>query len=243
MLIFFILFNLRADFNQEIKFYFQDILAFNKNIFSIQSLEAILPFVPIYLVTRMQDEKIANKFYCDVHHKNICNFPQWLDLACDYSVLVPVSIIVYDAFYAQDIDLKRTSLMTIYSFPFLWAYKNLLKKILFFNCALRPRNEFFCNSKRFCGGFPSGHMIEISFMATLFGIRFGPNWAIPLTVYGIFIFSEFIASNRHYLSQLIAGIGLGFVFALSANKVIDNRLSENFCVDVSMNSLKIAYNF
>ena len=43
----------------------------------------------------------------------------------------------------------------------------------------------------------------------------------------VFIATTFLSCNRHYLSQLIAGVGFGAVYALSASKVVDFNLKHN----------------
>jgi len=85
-------------------------------------------------------------------------------------------------------------------------------------------------------------------MATLWGLRHGPRWAFPIGAFGVFVLVDFINCNRHYLSQMIAGAGLGMIYGFAASKVVDKKLSENWCFDVSTNlqgdtCLQIGYKF
>ena len=54
----------------------------------------------------------------------------------------------------------------------------------------------------------------------LYGMRFGYQFAVPLGAVTAFVGTTFLACNRHYFSQLIAGAGFGAIYALAANKVI-----------------------
>ncbi len=40
----------------------------------------------------------------------------------------------------------------------------------------------------------------------------GPSWSLPIWMGAGFLAFEYINCNRHFLSQLIAGAGLGIIF-------------------------------
>ena len=63
-------------------------------------------------------------------------------------------------------------------------------------------------------------------MAVLYGMRFGINFALPLGSVAAFVTVIFLSSNRHYLSQMIAGAGFGAMYALSASRLIDSKLAK-----------------
>ena len=37
---------------------------------------------------------------------------------------------------------------------------------------------------------------------------------------------NFCVSNRHYASQLVAGVGWGLMYAFAANKFIDDKIAQ-----------------
>jgi hypothetical protein len=57
-------------------------------------------------------------------------------------------------------------------------------------------------------------------------MRYGPNFAVPLGTIAAFVTVVFLSSNRHYLSQMIAGAGFGAMYAFSANRLIDSKLAK-----------------
>ena len=79
-------------------------------------------------------------------------------------------------------------------------------------------------------------MANVVYMATLFGMRHGPAWGIPLGLFASFVFADFLNCNRHYLSQLVAGAGLGVIFAVAASKVVDKKLAERYSFSCGVDS-------
>jgi len=125
--------------------------------------------------------------------------------------------------------------------------KKLIKKFKFDAC-LRPWNGKFDKNERSYGGLPSGHVAEATYTAVLYGMRFGYQLAVPLGAVTAFVGVTFLACNRHYFSQLIAGVGFGAMYALAANKVVDSRLQKDLSLAMSVNeqggpSFGISYRF
>jgi len=69
-------------------------------------------------------------------------------------------------------------------------------------------------------------------MAVLYGMRYGPTFAVPLGAVAGFVTCVFLSSNRHYLSQMVAGAGFGAIYAFSANTLINSKLAKKH--DVTM---------
>lgn len=83
----------------------------------------------------------------------------------------------------------------------------------------RPSSEGFDpNMRSSSHGMPSGHTTNISSLATLYGLKHGLKAAIPLALLTGWIGYASVATNRHYLSQVLAGAGLGSIFGLAAYK-------------------------
>ena len=203
-----------------------DALAINFNLFSINSAKIITAFIPPYIIVRQFDETIQSNFYDQQHHKNINQFPTAAHQAAKYGVGIPMVGLSSLALWAPDEDLRMTARIFAIALPFVHSGKDIIKNL---NCkaCLRPWHEDFGKDCRSSGGFPSGHMANVTFMATLFGMRHGPRWGVPLGLLATFVCADFLNCNRHYGSQLIAGACLGIMFAYAANTVIDKKLSEN----------------
>jgi len=85
-------------------------------------------------------------------------------------------------------------------------------------------------------------------MAVMFGMRYGLRAGVPLGVLAAAIGVTFLNCNRHYLSQMVAGAGLGTLYAIAANKLVDTRLNDQFSFGLSMNergapSFALSYQF
>jgi membrane-associated phospholipid phosphatase len=108
---------------------------------------------------------------------------------------------------------------------------NLIKKFdvhMVGKGCLRPWNEHFSSVQRARGGFPSGHLATVSYAATLYGVRFGPKWGVPLGLLTAAVGVSFLNCNRHYISQILAGVGLGAIYGVAASKQVDFRLARNY---------------
>jgi membrane-associated phospholipid phosphatase len=195
----------------------------------------------------MIDEKIQNCFYAPCCHRNTSQMPHWCKSVAKYSIAVPITIFGLEALFSSDVDHKTTGRIFLLGMPFVIFGKDLIKRAKFDAC-LRPWNQHFSREKRAHGGFPSGHMAEASYIAVLYGMRYGPKYAIPLGLMATFLGAAFLNCNRHYISQLVAGVGLGTLYALAANKLINARLHQDLHLNVGCDKygspcLDVSYDF
>jgi hypothetical protein len=199
----------------------------NKNLFSWDTFKIFVTAFPFFIGTRMFDEKLQNCFYNGRYHKNRNQMPPWVHDMAQYSIALPIIFLGSRAFLSEDSDQRQAAQIYLTGMPFVIFTKDLIKKL---DCDIcyRPWHEKFSWKKRSCGGFPSGHMAEAAYSATLYGIRYGYRYAVPLGALAAFLGVTFLTSNRHYVSQLVAGACLGATYAVAANKLIDTRLQERF---------------
>jgi len=203
----------------------QDALELNYNLLSLDSVKIITGITAPYLLLRMADDRMQSTFYDPATHTNICQLPQSCHKVAKYGVGIPMVALSSLALFAHDPDLRLTGRMLAIGLPFVQSGKDIIKKLRF-NCCLRPWHQDFSNKERSSGGFPSGHMANAVYMTTLFGMRHGFWWGMPLGMLSTFVFADFFNCNRHYPSQLVAGVGLGMLFAFAADKVISKRLQS-----------------
>lgn len=225
----------------------EEAIRLNLNLLSLDTIKVITAFTPFYLATRMADSSIQNNFYDAKHHRNINQMPNSfinaINKGCDLGILSLSSL----AFLAFDEKLRITArIFAIGALSALYA-KDFVKKMQV-NACLRPWNEKFSSKKQSYGGFPSGHMIEATYMLTVWGLQYGPKAAIPLSLFTALSFGVLVGSNRHYASQAIAGVGFGVAFGLAAHRLINTKISETVQCNFSLNTnkeptIRLAYAF
>jgi len=203
----------------------KDMFLLNKNIISWDSFAIIASMFPLFIGSRMIDEDIQRYFYDPVHHRNKNQLPHWCHDACKLMIGVPILFLGSQAFLSKEWEMRETSRMLLLGLPFVIWGKTLIKKFKFDAC-LRPWNEKFSCDRRAYGGFPSGHVSEATYTAVLYGMRYGPAYSIPLGLLAATIGVTFVSCNRHLLSQVVAGAGLGALYGVAANRVIDDKLRE-----------------
>jgi membrane-associated phospholipid phosphatase len=225
----------------------KDAFLLNANLISAESFIVIASTLPIYLASRLVDEHIQCHFFTHETHKNINQLPKWCHELVRFGVGVPIVLFGSQLFLSNDPEWREAAWMLLLGIPFVIFGKDIIKKFDAEWC-LRPWHEDFCKPhKQSMGGFPSGHMAQAAYIATLYGMRFGPKVAIPLSFFAAALGIVFLNCNRHYLSQMIAGVGLGAMYGIAANKVIDSKLCQDItvglCFDRGMPGIKACYRF
>ena len=201
----------------------KDMFLLNYHLLSWDSFAIIASVFPFFIGSRMIDDTIARNFYDPVHHKNKNQLPHWCHDACKLMIGIPILFLGSQAFLSKEYEMRETSRMLLLGLPFVIWGKTLIKKLKFDAC-LRPWNEKFSCERRAYGGFPSGHVSEATYTAVLYGMRYGPLYAIPLGLLAATIGVTFVGCNRHLLSQVIAGAGLGALYGVAANRILDDKM-------------------
>lgn len=207
----------------------EDMLRININVVSFDTFKIVTSIFPFVLIGRMVDGRLQSCFYDRKHHKNINQLNDACRLFAKHSLIYPVFLAGALSVSAHDEDVKATSRMFIKGLPFVLFVSDAIKQFdvyLVGDSCLRPWNENFSCKKRSRGGFPSGHLASVSYATVLYGVRFGPKWAVPLGALTAAVGLSFLNCNRHYLSQLFAGIGLGAIFGVAASHQVDFRLGK-----------------
>lgn len=208
-----------------------DVIDLHVRLFSVESAKIMTAFTPFFVGARFIDEDFQSCFYVPETHKNKCQLPNGCHEVAKSGVSVPMIGLSSLWFFGWNEDIRYTGRMTALGLPFVHSGKDIIKNIES-ECCLRPWNEHFSCEKRSSGGFPSGHMANLAFLTTLWGLRHGPRWAIPLSLFSVFLAADFISCNRHYVSQIIAGAGLGVMYGVAASKVVDARLSDRITLSI-----------
>lgn len=204
----------------------QDALLINKKLFSWSSYKILTITFPAYFAASLADKPMHSYFYDRDHHKNRCQFGAFFHGFAQYGIAFPVFFAGAAAVSARNDDLLYTSRIYLIGLPFVMAAGDLIKACMpETECSFRPWHEHFSRTCRSHGGFPSGHMALATYTAALYGMRFGPPYVIAFGSYAVLVAAGFVNCNRHYASQIVAGAGLGLLYAFAANKVIDEKLA------------------
>jgi len=226
---------------------FKDAFLLNYNLISTESFIVIGSTLPIYLASRLADDHIQCHFFTHNGHKNINQMPGWCHELVRFGVGVPIVILGSQLFLSKDPEWREAAWMLFLGIPFVIFGKDIIKRLNADFC-LRPWHEDFCHDhKQSMGGFPSGHMAQAAYIATLYGMRFGHKLAVPLSFFAASVGIVFLNCNRHYFSQLVAGVGLGVMYGIAANKVIDSKLAQDVTVGLTFDrggpAIKACYRF
>lgn len=204
----------------------EDVVKINLGLFSWDSLKVFVITAPFFAGARMIDDKLHNCFFDHKKKKNRNEPAHWCKEIARLSIGIPIGLLSSQAVFSRDENMRVTSQVFLTGMPFVLLAKDIFKEQLNFDLCKRPYHQIFAKEQRKFGGFPSGHLAEATYMAVLYGMRFGINYALPLGGIAVFVTIVFLSSNRHYLSQMIAGAGFGAMYALSANRLIDSKLAK-----------------
>jgi hypothetical protein len=218
-----------------------------KNIFDWDTFKIVATSFPFLAMSRVVDEKLQNCFYDKRHHKNIRQLPDWTHKVADFFIYVPVGALSSLLIVGPTHDMRTAGRVFVAGLPFVWLGKDLIKQCKA-DINLRPWNEHYSCHHRAYGGFPSGHMAASIYMALFFGLRYGAKFAVPLGVCSACIGATYLSSNRHYLSQLVAGVAWGTLWAYAARKAVDHDLEKDYQFNFGINSqgrleMQVAYRF
>jgi len=204
------------------------------HLISSETIITCAALVPFYAGFTMADADVHDLFYCAEHHANTDYTPDWMHWCSERAPILPYACAGIVAMVHPD-DATQSAMRTfLLGFPVLLAgYK--WAKTFTFDGALRPWNQRFSSEQRSYGGFPSGHMCEMGYITTFCALRFGSYLGVPLAVYTALIAGEFILDNRHYLSQLLAGLGWGIITGKAVNSYLGSQESHQKPYEYSMN--------
>ena len=216
----------------------EDMVELNKGVFgSTDTLKVLTGVLPVYLLARSADEGIHESFYEPGLHKNLAQMPESLQDVINKSVpILGVTLSLVPMFDWFSEDLQETGSLLSKGILSVYALRTITKYSLKTRGALRPWNQNFSNETRALGGFPSGHMAISAYMATLYGLRHGVKWGVPLGVQSALLFMASLNMNRHYASQLIGGAGIGLVYAFASNKILKRRFGDNVSMSLDADS-------
>ncbi len=205
-------------------------------------------FVPAFFFGSEYDESIHNRHFCYAHKKNINQFPEWCHKSCgdESAMIVDLSVAALLLCW-PDREMRTMGHVFLIGSLYVEVAKNLLKKIEW-DHNYRPLNSHFDCSHRHYGGCPSGHMALSLYMATFFGRAVSPFWALPFGIWAGAIFVDSLNSNRHYLSQLLAGGCLGIAFGFAAAQTFFNYEKDGFSCGIGVGTdggpvVRAAYEF
>jgi membrane-associated phospholipid phosphatase len=206
-----------------------DFAQIHAELWSLDTVKIVTATAPAYLVARWSDPHVHTCFYDATFHKNKCQTPWWFSKLVEKSADVGSLIYISFAVIAPNQATRHRARIFGVGLLSVLVVKDLIKSLRS-DANLRPFNEYF-RRKRTFGGFPSGHMIESAYLATVLGLEYGPILAIPLTAAAGLMFGVLVGSNRHYASQVVVGAALGVAYGLAVHKTIGWDLEQlSWCI-------------
>lgn len=199
-----------------------------KEAVSLDSMLILTAFTPFYLGARMTDEEIHRGFYDSKYHKNKDYPHKCLEWSTHGSMIFPIMALGGLMQFSSDPRVRLTGGVAFSGVVITQITNQLIKHIWAtqpIRAACRPLNEHFCPHKRVYNGFPSGHALGCAYIAVLCGLQLGAKWAIPVGGICALIAGLTIQCNRHYASQVVAGAGVGTIFAVASSKVVNAKYS------------------
>lgn len=230
--------------------FMRDFIDVNREVFASTDTLKILTWVfPTYLIARFSDDAIHSSFYDAGLHKNVsqCSDTFYKFTSAGTTALT-IALLVSPLFKWINADVRRTSVMMNRGLLSIFIIRSISKYSFKGRSCLRPWHQSFSCTQRAVGGFPSGHMAMAGYLTMLYGLEFGPSWGFPLSVFSALAFFASLNHNRHYASQLVAGLGLGVVYGYAAHKMLDYRYNEQFSVNLDFDTklrptVNLAYEF
>lgn len=221
-----------------------------KHIFELSSMKVMTATVAFFLATKPADHIVHRQFYVDPLHKNKntpSNFLQAFTTSDD-AIIIPFLFFGSWGWFARDELLRRKSQVFVTGLIWVYFSKLILKEIVKHEVSERPYREEFCK-QRLYGAIPSGHSAMFAYLAAYWGLQNGPTWGVPLTLFTLGVMAMNVATNRHYLSQVFVGAGLGVMFGVASSKTFDGiKKHEQFKLSLDTNfqgypALTVAYDF
>lgn len=178
------------------------------------------------------DGRIHKEFYNLREHKNIHQLPPWLSNWGKKGFKYIRQLILIAAVLPGSHEMSReANMVLILCTVWMSVFKRILKNIvdgLHIRPALRPPNQSFPRGMYF-GGFPSGHVSQCFVAMLLVYHVWGLNnlMGMALLAQTLLTFVWVVSANRHYLSQVIAGLALGAIYGFAAIAWLQRIYGEN----------------
>lgn len=238
----------RDTFGVEIRDFLADFASTNFKLFNKESLLVLSAAAPLYAATCVIDEPVHGFLYDSSCHQNT------FDIGCcrtlfseDVGFFLPLIAVAGGLWASHGENNRFVGRDLMAGMVSIGLAKLAIKECCSNNCCYRPYSGCF-KKKLVLGGFPSGHMAVLTYATTVLALHKGASWAIPVGMYSGVVMASLLMCNYHYVSQLVAGAGLGVLYAVATHKVINERLSERLECGIVTNrqglpQLTLSYSF
>lgn len=227
-----------------------DFARLNFGLFNQDTLGVLALAAPLYCAARAGDDYVHGCCYDARHHKNLffkgndqCSSTILGDtLVGTFSIALPLYFLTRSD--AEEKDLGSILLGGVTS---IGVVKTFVKKAVTCHINYRPFSEKF-KPKNTYGGFPSGHAAVLTYLTVLMGLKKGVRWAIPIGTYEALTLGLLVSCNYHYLSQIVAGAALGAIYAATAYKLANSKVSDRWNMGLGVTAwgnpaIQVTYDF
>ncbi len=221
-------------FGYEVRDFVADFAFINFNVFSKETLLVGAVAAPLWAGTYQIDDPIHRCFYDDSCHRNEieCRASKMLFIE-DAGIAVPLLAVSGYAWASRDYETRLLGRNLFAGIIAVAIAKDAIKDSFEGTICQRPYSGWFPKKCAY-GGFPSGHAATLTYATILCALRKGPAWALPVGMYTGVVIASLLVNNYHYASQIVAGAGLGAIFAVAAHKVIDFRLDDRLHINAGI---------
>ena len=232
----------------ELRDFVTDFSAINFNLFSKESLLVAGIGAELYAAAHIVDDSVHNFLYDSSCHTNTYSIGCLRScFAEDLGIALPLLGISVGLWCSRDYHTRLVGRDLLAGMVGIGIVKMMLKECLYEDCCYRPYSGCF-TKKRVFGGFPSGHAAVLAYATVLLGLQKGPKWAIGMGAYGAVVVGSALICNYHYLSQVVAGATLGALYAVAADRLINQRMNDWLEMEVAVGQrgnplLTVTYSF
>ena len=211
-------------FGDELRDFVADFADINFKLFSKESLLVVGMVAPLYVGAQLIDAQVHELLYDPVCHAD--RFSSSCLRHCfaeDLGITLPLLALSGGLWCSSDYRTRLVGRDLLAGMVGIGLAKTAIKNCAYGNFCYRPYGGCF-PKKRIFGGFPSGHAATLAYATIFLGLQKGACWAIPVGVYGATVITSVLVCNYHYVSQVVAGSALGALYAVAADKLVDERV-------------------
>jgi membrane-associated phospholipid phosphatase len=224
-----------------------DLVDINTQFISWDTVKVGLFLVPCYGAGRAADKRVHHNFYFPERHENNSCFYDGAHRFMDQVVVAGLLSLPVGLYLFGDDDRSMIGRVCAMGIISVWGAKNVFKQWEHDGC-LRPRNGNFSRHETYYGGCPSGHVAFATCLTTALTVEYGWGWGFPLSVLSGGLIVSSIDGNRHFVSQIIAGAGLGIAYGIAVHKSICNHQNNPWAWEVGTDdqggpALNVSYAF
>jgi len=236
-------FNLSLSYNlfDNLKHVVLDLIEINISLLSSKTFYTLGLATPLYLSALSIDTRLHYLFYDQKAHRNIRQlelFNSVLNRQMSDNLLANFIILSSLGIFSDNKNFQDIGYKLMLGLCSMGLVKKIIK-LINWDGALRPNNQYFIHGEKYYGGFPSGHLMTMSYLNTIWIQQFGLKDSSLLILATTYMFVDYLVQNRHYISQLIAGSAIGIIYGCAVNFCLNQETDKDLKTYISKEAIKL----